>query len=308
MRLIVPILAASLTVLATACSGEDPGEPTPDGNSTAPALSETAEIQTTPTPAPTVTQIPLATPTAEDEPVSETESVNQYTRAYALLAQGEYLDAERQFNTVVQLEPGFAHGWDGIGQALLFQGEFEESLYYFDKAIELRPTLAVAYSHRALARVNLGDFEGALRDARHAQRLNDEEIDPYIVVGRVLAFQGQTQAALESFNKAIELAPDDGGTYWWRGRFYRDVFQDFGRALGDFNTAIELEPAVAAIYLDRANLLFQGRASLDLVRADLEEAISLSQEPRLPAIIARAEELLAVVDQLQSQGAGALTR
>ncbi len=301
MRLIVPILAASLAALAIACRDGESGEPTPDGSPTAPAPTATTEPQPTPTPAPTATRIPLVTPTSEDEPVSDTESVNQYTRGYALLAQGEYDDAERQFQTVVQLEPGFAHGWDGIGQALMFQGQFEEAMYYFDKAIELRPTLATAYSHRALARVNTNDLDGALRDAKHAQRLDDEEIDSYIVIGRVLAQQGDPQTALENFNTAIELAPDDGGTYWWRGRFWRDVAQDFNLAIADFNKAIELDPAVASIYLDRAILRIQARIDVDVVRADLEEAISLSQDPRLPTIIARAEELLEIVDEIEDQ-------
>lgn len=305
MKLIVLTLMSSLALLAIACSGGESGEPTPDGNPTAPATTATTESQPTPTPAPTATRIPLATESPSDEPVSDTESVNQYTRAYALLGQREYVDAERQFNTVVQLEPGFAHGWDGIGQALMFQGEFEESLYYFDKAIELRPTLATAYSHRALARVNINDLEGALRDAKQAQRLDDSEIDPYIVIGRVYAIQGESFLALENFNKAVELAPDDGGTYWWRGRFWRDVVQNFVAAYDDFNKAIELEPAIASIYLDRATLLFDAGTSLDLVKADLNEAISLSQEPRLPTIIARAEELLRTIENIENQAAAA---
>ncbi len=301
MKKIVPILATFLFALAISCSGGDSGEPMPDGNPTAPAPTATPELQPTSTPAPTATVIPLATSTPEsDEPVSDTESVNHYTRGYSLLAQGEYDDAERTFNTVVQLEPGFAHGWDGIGQALMFQGEFEEAMYYFDKAIELRPNLAIAYSHRALARVNSSDLDGALRDARHAQRLDDEEIDPYIVIGRVLATQGDAVAGLENFNKAVELAPDDGGTYWWRGRFWRDIAQDFNAALVDFDQAIELDPAVAGMYVDRALLFIQARTRLVDARADLEEAISLSQDPRLPSIIARAEDLIEFIDDLEA--------
>ncbi len=305
MKLIVPILATSLAALAIACSGGESSEPTPDGNPTALVPTATTEPQSTSTPAPTATRIPLVTPTPDDEPASDTESVNQYTRAYGLLSQGEFDDAQRQFNTVVELEPGFAHGWDGIGQALMFQGEFEESLYYFDKAIELRPTLATAYSHRALARVNINDLEGALRDAKQAQRLDDKELDPYIVIGRVLALQGDGTEALENFNKAVELAPDDGGTYWWRGRFWRDVAQDFGAALADFDKAIELDPAIASIYLDRAILLIQGRADFESIRSDLNEAISLSQDPRLPTIIARAEELLDLIDDFETQAIAA---
>ena len=182
----------------------------------------------------------------------------------------------------------------------MFRGEFEEAMYYFDKAIELRPTLATAYSHRALARVNSDDLDGALRDAKQAQRLDDEQIDPYIVIGRVLAFQGDAVQALENFNEAVRRAPDDGGTYWWRGRFWRDIAQDFNSALSDFDTAIELDPAVAGMYVDRALLFIQARTRFAAARADLEEAISLAQDPRLPAIIERSEDLIDFIDQLEA--------
>ena len=187
----------------------------------------------------------------------------------------------------------------------MFQGEFEEAMYYFDRAIELRPTLASAYAHRALARVNLIDLDGALRDAKQAQRLDDEEIDAYIVIGRVLSQTNELAGALEAFDRAVELGPEDGGTYWWRGRFWRDVGQDFDAALADFDRAIELNPAIATIFLDRAILLIQGRVEFDRIRADLDEAISLSQDPRLPSIIARAEELLELVADVEAQATAA---
>jgi tetratricopeptide (TPR) repeat protein len=301
MRLIVLILAITLTTLAVSCSSADQVEPTASEDASTPAPTATVEIEPTSTPAPTATPISLPSPTPLAEEVSDTESVNQYLRAYGLLGSGDYDDAQRQFNTVVQLEPGFAHGWDGIGQALLFQGEFEEAIYYLDKAIELRPTLAPAYSHRSLARLNLDDLDGALRDAKHALRLDDELVDPYIVIGRVHSAHGNGNEALSNFNKAVEISPDDGGVYWWRGRFWRDAVQDFDRALADFDKAIELDPAVASIFLDRAILRIQGGIDIDKIRADLEEAISLSLDPRLPRVIERAEELLDVIDEVEAQ-------
>lgn len=183
----------------------------------------------------------------------------------------------------------------------MFQGEFEDAMYYFDRAIELRPTLAKAYAHRSLARVNLQDSEGAMRDAQQALRLDDTLVDPYIVFGRVHSENGQPTEALENFNMAVEIAPDEGGPYWWRGRFWREVAQDMELALNDLDMAIELEPAVAAIYLDRAILLIQVRADISRIRADLDEAISLSQDPRLPTIIARAEELHDLLNEIEEQ-------
>ena len=125
------------------------------------------------------------------------------------------------------------------------------------------------------------------------------------MLGRVLTGRGELANALANFDRAVELAPEDGGTYWWRGRFWRDGAQNYLLALDDFNRAIELEPSVASIFLDRAIVLIHVRAGTSVIRADIEEAISLAQEPRLPGIIARAEELLAYVDSLDAQAPAA---
>ena len=132
---------------------------------------------------------PTATshPTIEKETVSETESVSFYINAFNLMGRGEYVDAERTFTTVTELEPGFARGWDGRGQSLMLQGRFEEAMLDFDRAIELKPNLAIAYANRAMARIGLEDVDGAFRDATRAVELDEESVAGQLVLGRVHA-------------------------------------------------------------------------------------------------------------------------
>jgi tetratricopeptide (TPR) repeat protein len=229
--------------------------------------------------------------------------VIQYVTAYAYLDRGDYSEAERYFSTVIELEPNFARGWDGRGQARLFKGDYEDALLDFDKAISLKPALATAYSHRAFARMATRDSSGALRDAEKALSLNNNLVDPQIVLGRVLAEQGKLDEALSYFDRAVALAPLEGGVYWWRGRFYRDVLQDYARALEDFNRAVQYDPARAQIFLDRAVLLISGGAPVELIRGDLEEAISLSKDPLLPDVLDQAERLLGIVAEAERTGA-----
>jgi len=54
----------------------------------------------TQTPTPTLAAAP------EETPVSETESVNFYIRGFNSIGRGEFVDAERTFTTVIELEPG----------------------------------------------------------------------------------------------------------------------------------------------------------------------------------------------------------
>jgi len=298
-------------LIAVACTdGEtDPGDPsdeptivvTPDG----PVVDSTIEPEETSTD-PTATSGPASTPTATPEPdetpESDTESVYFYLNGFNSINRGEYIDAERTFNTVIELEPGFARGWDGRGQALLHQGKYEEAMLDFDRAIELKPNLEVAYSNRALTRVALNDMEGAARDARRAYELDEESVAAHLVLGRVYARNGDTTRALEWFDLAVTTEPDDASTWWWRGRFYRDVLGAGNAALNDFNMAIEISPAQAALYLDRAQLYIQANVEKELARLDLDEAISLSQDPKIPTIIQRAEELIKSLDDRAESG------
>lgn len=277
--------AAAVAFLAAACSSPVP-TPTP--------VPPTATPVPSPTSAPTATAVQRA-PTIT--PTPSTESVIQYTTGYAYLSRGDFAEAERYFTTVIELEPEFARGWDGRGQARLFKGDYEDAMLDFDQAIALKPSLAQAYAHRAFARMATQDLAGARRDAEKALSFNEEFIDAHIVLGRVYAAAGQNQEALNSFDRAVALAPKEGGVYWWRGRFYRDALGDYGRALEDFDRAIDFDPAQSSLFLDRAVLLLTVQAPLNLVKKDLEEAISLAQDPKLPDILDQAEPLLALVDE-----------
>lgn len=282
-------------LITAACGGADP-TPTP-----LPAPAPTPEPPATAAPA-----RPSPTPRASDPsptPTSTTESVIQYVTAYAYLDRGNFAEAERYFTTVIELEPNFARGWDGRGQARLFKGEYDEALLDFDQAISLKPALATAYAHRAFARMATRDPSGALRDAEKALSLNNNLVDPQIVLGRVLAEQGKLDEALSHFDRAVALTPQEGGVYWWRGRFYRDVLRDYARALEDFNRAVQYDPARAQIFLDRAVLLISGGAPVELIRGDLEEAISLSKDPLLPEVLDQAERLLGIVAEAERTGA-----
>jgi tetratricopeptide (TPR) repeat protein len=294
-------LVSLIALLGAACSGTDTdAEDSPDSSIDAVA-TEIVEPTPEQEAEPTSTVRPRATVTPTPEPegtaVSETESVNFYLSGFRSLNRGEYIEAERTFTTVIELEPGFARGWDGRGQSLMLQGKYLEAMFDFDRAIELKPNLSVAYANRGLTRVAIDDFDGAARDARRAYEIDDESVAAQLVLGRVYANLGDTTTALEWFDLAVVTGPEDGSTWWWRGRFYRDVLGFGNDALNDFNKAIELAPAQAALYVDRALLYVQAQVEPELARADLEEAISLAQDPKIPSVIERAEELLSVLDE-----------
>ena len=221
-------------------------------------------------------------------PTADTESVIHYVTAHNLMDRGEYAQAERRFKQVIELEPGFARGWEGRGRARMFQKDYEDALADFDKAIVLKPKLAPAFANRAFTKLALGDWRGATNDSARSISLDPRYPDGFLVQARLRTMSGDLNGALEDFNRAVALAPDQGAAYWWRGRFHQKT-GNFEAALADFNLAIQLAPSEATIFMDRAGLRIQADIDVDLAVLDLKEAISLSEVPRRPEIIDEAE-------------------
>ena len=242
------------------------------------------------------TVIATIIPSIEAEEPS-TESVTFYIRGHNYLTRNEPVEAERSFNTVIEIEPEFARGWDGRGESFLLQKKYKEAIKDFDRALTLKPNLSQAYAHRSIAKLSLGDLIGAKLDADAAIEMEPESVDANIVLGRIYSRNGENDKALYHHNEAVRILPNDGLTYWWRGRFFRDSLKLFDQAMLDFNKAAELDPSFAGIYLDRAILKIIVDAKKDTIRTDLEEALSLAEDPELPDIIEQSKKLLDQISQ-----------
>ena len=296
---VVAVLAALSSLVAVAISACQPAEPTPTPTAVPPTPTEVVMLQpfSSPTSAPEPTATSTLTPTATVSPTpAARETVSMYASAHRTLDRGEYKDAERRFATIVEIEPNFARAWAGRGQSRMMQGELNDAMVDYDRAISLRPRVGKIYGERAMVRVSMGDFEGAKRDALRGLELDDELINAHLVLGRVRATENDYETASEHFRTAISLAPDEGGVYWWRGRYHRDILLDGGAAYSDFTYAIELQPAQASYFLDRGILLARAGSWAE-AKHDLEEAISLSQDPKLPRVIENAENWLELIEE-----------
>jgi tetratricopeptide (TPR) repeat protein len=284
----VRLAAVAAGVLLAACSTDTGPEVTP---------TATAVSVPTATPEPTATTEPSPAPEPTRPPT--TENVRQYANAHAFLSRDQYIEAERRFTIVVETEPEFARGWEGRGSARFGKGDVEGAIEDFTRAIELKPNLAEAFSGRAVARLSAGDVLGANQDAVRTRELDPLDPNPLVVLGRILSMSRRFTDALEMFNEAVDLAPMDGPAYWWRGRFLYD-YGNFELALGDFDRAIQLSPVAAQPYLDRAQVLMEFSDGLEAARADIEEAISLARDPKLPDVLDAADLLL---ERLEAQAA-----
>lgn len=95
----------------------------------------------------------------------------------------------------------------------------------------------------------------------------------YIGRGKVFIDQRDYDAALENFNKAIDLNPNSADAYNWRGFTYAGLSNQ-QQALNDYDRAIELDPRLALAY-SRRGVLRATNGDTQTGLADCNRAIEL---------------------------------
>ena len=120
------------------------------------------------------------------------------------------------------------------------------------------------------------DFTGFALSNAHDRPYSDYTKEDYVYLGLAFDQQGNFEKAIDTYNKAIELAPQYAWAYNNRG-FARRVSGDPHRAITDFNQAIVLNSQYVAAYNNR------GLAKHDLndyqgAIADFDQAIQLNPQ------------------------------
>ncbi len=137
------------------------------------------------------------------------------------------------------------------------QGKHDQSLDFYTQALSKKTVpahrKASLYSDRGITYARLGRVKEALDDFNSAIKLYPENPSVYNNRGSVLLGIGQDREAIKDFNRAILLAPGYTAAYLNRGTALLSLKQE-GAALLDYNRAVRLEPTNATILNARGSL------------------------------------------------------
>ena len=90
-------------------------------------------------------------------------SDNHYALGQAYLNAGRYSEADREFNTVLRMEPDKPAGYYGLGLNLSKQGRYEDAILQFKEAIRVDPKFYDGYAELGYAYADLGEMDEAQR-------------------------------------------------------------------------------------------------------------------------------------------------
>lgn len=148
----------------------------------------------------------------------------------------------------------------------------------FNRALELDK--AGAYFNRGLAYAEDSNYQAAIEDWNKAIELYPQYQAAYNNRGLAYLYEHDVEHALEDYNRAIELDPNDAISYSNRGLVHHET-GDYDRAIKDFSKAIELSPEQVTNYVDRGNA-YDAAGDYDNAIRDHTKAITFGlQDPNV---------------------------
>jgi serine/threonine-protein kinase len=223
---------------------------------------------------------PRASAREESLPGSVSE---EYLQARALLSSfmvrtGSRADLDRAhalFTSVVAKDPEFALGWSGLGIAELqytrhgFGGQSHIMLARraFDQALQLDPAATEANLYRIYMLLSRGEKESARHGIANMLSTAANDWNVHMVAGLALRGDGMYDEALQQFNRALKLNPANAAIlYNHRARVYQ--YQNQLELAGDeLEKGLALEP--------RHPLLRTSSGYQEMRRGNLGEAIDI---------------------------------
>src|SRR5207247_8769192 len=116
----------------------------------------------------------------------------------------------------IQLDPGFAMGYEQVGNDYYGVGELGRASEYFTKAFQLREHA----SEREKLKITAGYYQNVTGELDKAAQTYLEEIENYprdfrahLDLGNVYGGRGQSDKAAESYRQGLRLAPDNVAPY-----------------------------------------------------------------------------------------------
>lgn len=159
------------------------------------------------------------------------------------------------------------------GKELYTKKEYGKALPFFSKVIGSYPNYAKSYFFRGLCYKESNKEELALLDFNHLLNTKKLEDKAQVEIGKIYMNRMNLKKALESFNKAKLIQPNNPSIYYQEG-ILRYKQKKYDLAIESFTTAIKHDSKKANYYNNRAGV-YMKQNSFKKALADYKKAIKI---------------------------------
>jgi tetratricopeptide (TPR) repeat protein len=191
---------------------------------------------------------------------------------------GYYEQSEDFFRTSLQDDPNSAEAHYGLGSACLKLQKNSEAQINFQRATQLRAaypdTLANAWNNLGLLATQQGQTAAAIPSFQEALRQNPEHLIALVNLGNAYRQQHQWQEARETLTHALDLKPDDPDANYALGMVFAQT-DDTIRAFDRLQKALQARPNYPEA-LSNLGVLYLRTGRRDDAVAAFQKCISLA--------------------------------
>ncbi len=155
-------------------------------------------------------------------------------------------------------------------------GYWRNSIALFDYTLRVTSHNVLIQRARGSAYGKMGNYAKAIEDYDRAVGINPQDADAYIGRGAAYGKLGDYRQAISDFDRAIGINPEHAEPYYNRGLAYSEL-GNHGQAISDYDRAIEINPEYADAYNNRG-VAYAKLGNLRQAFEDVKKAANLGNE------------------------------
>lgn len=211
-------------------------------------------------------------------------------RGELLYERGDYIGAEKDFQTVTIASPRYAPGFMKQGMAFFGMGDTEDSLIALNEAIRLDPDYSDAINNRGILYLNTRKYKKAISDfskavsirpdvpsylsnkckaemlsLEHTKAVADcsksisldgSQFTPYFTRGRAQFALGNFEEAKKDFDSSISNGGDSQDIFYWSGLAEYQL-ENYKQSIRRMHQVLRLNPRADSALVSRAQSWIQ---------------------------------------------------
>ncbi|MBA3704951.1 MAG: tetratricopeptide repeat protein [Bacteroidetes bacterium] len=159
-------------------------------------------------------------------------------RGYMYNEFGQYDQAIEDFNRGMQIDPKFFRLYLNRGLSYQRKKDYQNALADYTKSIELDTSEGQSFFNRGVIYTDmLNKYDLGILDFKRALIKNPDNVDGMVNMGVAYYKSEKYDLAMEQYNKAQKLKPDEGKIYYFRALVY-EAQGNYAKAVMDANTAV----------------------------------------------------------------------
>ena len=168
----------------------------------------------------TLTGIPARGQQTSGTPGGDAEIQSHFAAAQQAQRDADYPTAEREYQLVIALAPGFAEVYMNLGLVYQLQNRFSEAMAEFRRALKIKPALAGANFFLGVDHCKMGEGAKAIPYLKAALKTTPNQPEIWLWLATAQEISGDFSAEVATLRQALELQPNDVDLLYLLGHAY----------------------------------------------------------------------------------------